>query len=184
MILPWLLAAASLVAAILWLALAFRSVKHARRALILSPDALTSSPPEASSQPVDCVVPARNEEQHIHATLAHLSTQTYPNLRLIVVDDQSTDRTGQILDDLALRDQLNGRLQVVHGKDRPDGWVGKTWAVHQGVQHSRADWLWFVDADMGLHPAHWLRRLTWPATPGPTSSPLHLKLFAKPSGNP
>jgi cellulose synthase/poly-beta-1,6-N-acetylglucosamine synthase-like glycosyltransferase len=41
---------------------------------------------------------------------------------------------------------------VVHGRERPPGWVGKTWALKQGLEHSHAPWLWFVDADMGLDP--------------------------------
>ena len=99
------------------------------------------------------VVPARNEEAHIEATVRALRGQDYPNLTIAVVDDQSTDATGAILQELA--DEMTERvpLRFIRGVERPEGWVGKTWAVHQGVADSTAEWLWFVDADMGLHPS-------------------------------
>ena len=101
---------------------------------------------------VDAIVPARNEEAHVASTVEALRSQDYPSLAITVVDDQSTDRTGAILEVLAAVDDGRGPLRMVRGSERPEGWVGKTWAVHQGVSQARADWLWFVDADMGLHP--------------------------------
>jgi len=101
---------------------------------------------------VDAIVPARNEEAHVAATVEALRSQDYPTLAITVVDDQSTDATGAILDRLAAEAGLRAPLRVVQGVERPSGWVGKTWAIHQGVAGTEADWLWFVDADMGLHP--------------------------------
>jgi hopene-associated glycosyltransferase HpnB len=101
---------------------------------------------------VDAIVPARNEEAHVGSTVQALRDQEFAGLSITVVDDQSTDGTGSILDRLASEPAGRAPLRVVHGVERPEGWVGKTWAVHQGVTGTRADWLWFVDADMGLHP--------------------------------
>ena len=98
---------------------------------------------------VDAIVPARDEEAHVAATVAALRAQEYPRLAITVIDDQSTDATASILAGLA---ESGAPLRVVSGVERPEGWVGKTWAVHQGVIGSEAEWLWFVDADMGLHP--------------------------------
>lgn len=151
MILPWFLVAVSWAVSLTWLALAVRSLRHARRATQLHPSA--AQIPLARAEPIDAVVPAHNEEAHIRDTVEQIAHQNYPRLRLIVVDDQSTDRTAAILNDLTSSGQLPHPCQVVHGEARPDGWVGKTWAVHQGVKRSEADWLWFVDADMGLHPS-------------------------------
>jgi cellulose synthase/poly-beta-1,6-N-acetylglucosamine synthase-like glycosyltransferase len=101
---------------------------------------------------VDAIVPARNEEAHVASTIEALRGQEYPSLSITVVDDQSTDRTRAILERLAGESVDSAPLRVVRGVERPEGWVGKTWAVHQGVAEARAEWLWFVDADMGLHP--------------------------------
>ena len=101
---------------------------------------------------VDAIVPARNEEANVEATVEALRGQEYPRLSITVVDDQSTDSTAEILDRLSRETDQATPLRFLRGVDRPGGWVGKTWAVHQGVAGSTSDWLWFVDADMGLHP--------------------------------
>ena len=112
----------------------------------------TVDSPNARAPTVDAVVPARNEEDHIAATVEALRAQGYPNLTITVVDDQSTDATASILGRLADEAGATHPLRFVRGVERPDGWVGKTWAVHQGAKGSTAEWIWFVDADMGLHP--------------------------------
>ncbi len=101
---------------------------------------------------VDAIVPARDEEAHIAATVESIRAQEYPALTITVVDDQSTDSTAAILEQLASPSGARVPLRLVRGTDRPEGWVGKTWAVHQGASGASGDWLWFVDADMGLHP--------------------------------
>ena len=106
--------------------------------------------PEAPS--VDAVIPSRNEEANIASTVEALRAQVYPGLRITIVDDQSTDSTAAILDRIAGEVGTSGSLRIVRGVERPEEWVGKTWAVHQGAAGSTAEWLWFVDADMGLHP--------------------------------
>ena len=56
-----------------------------------------------------------------------------------VVDDRSTDGTGQILDSIAAKDS---RLRVVHLKEGslPPGWGGKSWALHNGLEQANGDW--------------------------------------------
>ncbi len=112
--------------------------------------------PENSTRPdpsVAAIVPARNEAEYVEATVESLRLQDYPHLTITVVDDESTDSTLAILRRLAAEPVQNqAPLQVVAGTSRPTGWVGKTWAVHQAARLATADWLWFVDADMGLHP--------------------------------
>ena len=98
---------------------------------------------------IDAIVPARNEANQIAVSLRSLLDQDYPRLRITVVDDQSVDDTAAIVEDLARSDH---RLTLIRGVQRPTGWVGKTWALEQGVSRSSADWLWFVDADMLLDP--------------------------------
>jgi chlorobactene glucosyltransferase len=93
---------------------------------------------------ISIVVPARNEERSIERCARSLLAQTVPNFELIVVDDQSTDRTREILDGIALEDN---RLRVVAGGPLPAGWIGKPWALHQGVAQARGAWLLFTDAD-------------------------------------
>ena len=95
------------------------------------------------------VVPARNEERQIDICVRSLLAQRYPRFEVIVVDDGSTDKTREIVERLAREDF---RLHVVCGEPLPDGWVGKPWALTQGMRQARGEWLLFTDADTQHEP--------------------------------
>lgn len=145
----WSLAVAAATIALGWVALAARSVRYASQTCFLDPD---DGDTPADVPIIDAVIPAHNEQAHIRETLSRLEAIENCRLRITVVNDQSTDRTGSLLAELAREPGLAGRLRVLEGLPRPEGWVGKTWAVAQGVRLAGSDWLLFVDADMGLHP--------------------------------
>lgn len=105
---------------------------------------LVSDPPLVS-----VIIPARNEERSIGATVRAFLDQTYAPLEVIVVDDRSTDATGSILASIAASDS---RLTVIRGEEMPDRWLGKPWALHQGSQRARGELLLFVDADIHYEP--------------------------------
>lgn len=94
---------------------------------------------------VSIVVPARNEAANIGACLATLLDSGYSNREIIVVDDHSTDGTGDIARILAER--ADGAVRVIEGQPLPPGWVGKCWACWQGYQAAHGDVLLFTDAD-------------------------------------
>lgn len=98
----------------------------------------------ADAPPLSIVVPARNEERTIARCVRSLLAQSLGDCEVIVVDDRSEDRTRAILDALAREDP---RLRVVAGAPLPAGWIGKPWALAQGVRAARGDWLLFTDAD-------------------------------------
>lgn len=87
--------------------------------------------------PSVCVlVPARNEGGSLPHTLPALLQQDYPGeFAVIVIDDRSQDRTAEIARRVAEEAGAAARLTVVSGKDLPDGWVGKVWALEQGAYH-------------------------------------------------
>jgi cellulose synthase/poly-beta-1,6-N-acetylglucosamine synthase-like glycosyltransferase len=99
----------------------------------------------ATAPLISVLVPARDEAATIGACIDALLAQDYPNLEIIVLDDDSTDGTAQ----LARRDP---RVRVVAGAPWPDGWTGKNWACHQLAAHARGEVLCFVDADTILSP--------------------------------
>ena len=70
-------------------------------------------------------------------------------LELIVVDDRSSDRTGEILRGLA---QEDSRLRVIRIDVLPDGWLGKCHACHVGASAARGEWILFTDADCWSKP--------------------------------
>lgn len=109
--------------------------------------------PENPNQPsprISVLVPARNESHRVlRQCVESLCAQTYSNLEIIVVNDCSTDNTGEILDDLA---ETNLRLKVIHGAPLPSGWLGKPHAMYQASQAATGDWLLATDADIIFHP--------------------------------
>jgi hopene-associated glycosyltransferase HpnB len=98
---------------------------------------------------VTVVVPARDEAPLIGQSLRSLLAQEYPGpLRVIVVDDGSSDGTGTIARSFA-------RVAVVSGTPRPPGWSGKMWAAAQGLAEVDAsDLVLLTDADIVHDPRH------------------------------
>lgn len=91
------------------------------------------------------LVPACNESDTIESSLGGLLRQEYPNLELIVVNDRSTDSTGEIIDRVAASDE---RVQAIHIEELPSGWLGKVHALHIASQHATGEWMLFTDADI------------------------------------
>ena len=104
----------------------------------------------ATAPAVDIVIPARDEADSIGPCLRSLLAQDYSGaLRIILVDDRSSDGTGALARGLA-----DARLTVIDGAARPAGWSGKLWAVSQGVRGGSAPLVLLCDADITHEPAH------------------------------
>ncbi len=105
---------------------------------------------------VVAIVPARDEAPSIGACVAALARQDYAGaLAIVVVDDSSTDGTGDIARAVA------GPVEVIAGEALPAGWSGKLWALDTGLRHAAAlpaDYVWFSDADI-VHEPHVLADL-------------------------
>ncbi|MGD1215780.1 MAG: glycosyltransferase family 2 protein [Terriglobales bacterium] len=101
---------------------------------------------------VSIIVPARNEEESIRETLVQLLALDYSNYEIIAVNDRSTDRTGQIMDEVAASSQAHGLLKAIHISELPSGWLGKTHAMWMAGQQASGDWLLFTDADVFFKP--------------------------------
>ncbi len=96
---------------------------------------------------VSIIVPARNEQRNIRRCVTSLLEQDYENYEVIVVDDDSTDDTPRILDNIIQTHPHSNRLWVLRLRELPPGWAGKPHALHAGVQESNGEWLLFTDAD-------------------------------------
>ncbi|MFG3396078.1 glycosyltransferase [Streptomyces parvus] len=104
---------------------------------------------------VAVVVPARDEAAMLPVSLPSLLVQDYPGeARIILVDDCSSDGTGQLARDLAAR--YGGLpLTVVTPGEPERGWTGKLWALRHGIavaRRDKPDFLLLTDADIAHEP--------------------------------
>ena len=132
---------------------------------------------EPSSWPsVAVVVPARDEESVLGASLPTLLVQDYPGpMRVVVVDDRSTDGTAELARRLGEQPAARFVPLVLPGEEPPPGWSGKLWALAQGVgavssrgatvtapEGSPApEYLLLTDADIAHPPASLRRLVAW-----------------------
>lgn len=145
-----LLATAGLVAWI-YLALGHGGFWRAGRLTAPAPQPQTS-PSEVS---VVAVVPARDEVEVVGRCISSLLKQTGVQIRVILVDDGSTDGTAEAARQAAQAAGQPARLTVITGQALPLGWSGKLWAVQQGVEQaeaSRPDFYLLTDADIEHAP--------------------------------
>jgi chlorobactene glucosyltransferase len=106
---------------------------------------LSTIKPKLTTGPlVSVLIPARNEENNIRRCAESLLNQTYENYEILIIDDNSTDRTREILQELAAE---NKRVRVFRGKPLPEGWFGKPFALQQLLEFAEGDILLFTDAD-------------------------------------
>ncbi len=102
----------------------------------------------AALERISAIIPARDEEFSIAACIDSLLAQ--PDvLEIIVVDDQSSDRTAEIV---RQRMATDPRVKLLETGGVPQGWVGKNHAAAEGAKAATQAWLLFMDADAELLP--------------------------------
>ena len=127
---------------------------YAGPALVLMPRRTLRRFSQRSEEPtewplVSVVIAARDEEQRIGDTLAGLLASDYPRLEVVLANDRSTDRTAEIAETIAAKDE---RLRIVTIDLVPDGWLGKTNAMTQAADLASGDFLLFTDGDIQFSP--------------------------------
>lgn len=145
LVLGWLLALAWL-----WLAVS------ALRGMPTLPDlAHLDLPPASTSNSstpgLTVIVPACNEEASIEATLCSLLVSQGPRLQILAVNDRSTDRTGEVMEQVAALARSSTSphtLRILHIETLPEGWLGKPHAMATAAAQAQADWILFTDGDV------------------------------------
>lgn len=135
-----------LLGSLYWLAKAILAVRAIRATPVL---AETNPPPPAQWPRVSIIIPACNEAGTIEAAVRSQLAQDYPDIEFVLINDRSTDGTGEIIERLAAAD---ARVRAMHIDRLPEGWLGKVNALHTGVRESSGAWLLFIDADVHLAP--------------------------------
>lgn len=99
---------------------------------------------------VSVLIPARNEENNIAYLIEDLQKQDHCNLEILIFNDQSTDKTAQIVAGYESNDK---RIKLFNSAELPVGWLGKNFACHSLAQQARGDFFLFLDADVRLKSA-------------------------------
>lgn len=137
----------ALLAALPWILIPLVSAIRLRDSRSI--DDLPADPP-ADPPLVSVIIPARNEARNIESCLRSVLAAGYPGLEVIVVDDQSTDGTGEIATEIQRGDP---RVLVFTTPPLPRDWFGKQWACWTGASKARGDVFCFTDADTTHGPA-------------------------------
>ncbi|MEE2908643.1 MAG: glycosyltransferase family 2 protein [Planctomycetota bacterium] len=135
-----------------WIALGVMVFATCRHVRTLTPGTCSDAPL------VSVICPARNEADEIEAAVRSRLRDPARWLEFILVDDRSTDGTGEILDRLATEDD---RIRVIHIDELPDGWLGKVHAQQRGIEIARGDWYLFSDGDVHVDPGLVESALAW-----------------------
>ncbi|WP_180178711.1 poly-beta-1,6-N-acetyl-D-glucosamine synthase [Acinetobacter sp. YH01013] len=101
--------------------------------------------PEPSQEGCSIIIPCFNEEEQVRATIRYAMQTQYPLFEVIAVNDGSSDRTAEILDELAAQ---YPKLRVVHLAENQ----GKAYALRAGTMVSQYEFLVCIDGDALLHP--------------------------------
>lgn len=109
----------------------------------------SSSLNESETPFVSICIPARNEEDVIEHCVTSALKQNYDHFEVLVLDDNSTDRTTHILKQLS---GIISNLRHIQGEPKPEDWNGKPWACHQLYQQAKGEILLFIDADVWIEP--------------------------------
>ncbi|MDQ6938724.1 MAG: glycosyltransferase, partial [Verrucomicrobiota bacterium] len=114
--------------------------------------------PQAGIERARCsvLIPARDEEANIAAALRSVLQSTGVDFEVVVLDDDSSDRTAEIVREFVAAD---ARVRLETAPALPTGWCGKNFACHQLASLARHPLLIFMDADVRISRADSLARL-------------------------
>jgi glycosyltransferase involved in cell wall biosynthesis len=147
----WLLLLTSL-AAVVWPAIGVGAYASYRRCKSVVPEREFDADPRKHPR-ISVVIPARNEEADIEATIRGVLAQPGVAVEVIVVNDHSTDRTGEIIQRLAHEDP---RVRALHDPPLREGWLGKANAMRYASEFATGDFIVFTDADISHKPGSFL----------------------------
>ena len=138
-----------------WLYRSWRSLSELKQAPTLK---LTG--PTSRQGKVSILIPAKNEEKNIADCVKPLLAQLRENDEILVINNCSEDGTEAILKRLGAVEirsgdragNLRAKFKYLNTPSTPEGWTGKNFALHLGIEHAAGDWLLFTDADTRHEP--------------------------------
>jgi glycosyltransferase involved in cell wall biosynthesis len=114
-----------------------------RKSFELSPKIYANDTLDLEGDLISVIVPARNEEKYIKKCIQSLLDQNIKNYELVLVDDNSTDSTLDLMENF----RQDSKVRILKAGEKPSDWVGKNWPCYIGYQNSTGKYLMFTDAD-------------------------------------
>ena len=93
---------------------------------------------------ISVIIPVYNVEKYLRECIDSVLNQSYQNLEIILVDDGSTDSSGEICDEYEKQDI---RIRVIHQKNQ-----GLSGARNTGFQNANGEYVYFLDSDDWIVP--------------------------------
>ena len=91
---------------------------------------------------VSCIIPVYNTQKYLHRCIESVLAQTFTDWEMLLIDDGSTDASGSICDEYAVKDK---RIRVFH---KENGGISS--ARNVGLNYAQGEWIFFVDSDDSL----------------------------------
>lgn len=107
---------------------------------------------------ISVIVCVLNEEKNIESVAHSLVNLNYPNLDIIIVNDRSTDKTPEILNQLKMS---YPQLNIIHIEQLPAGWFGKNHASFVASKQAKGEWILFSDADVTMKQDALLKAMSY-----------------------
>jgi len=140
----WILLSSSLLLCFLWWVIVLRNLHSLLKISLFEHE----DPPALDDWPkLSIIISACNEAHTIQPAISTILEQDYPNLEIILVNDRSTDTTGEIIDNISKKDS---RVKTINITQLPEKWLGKVHALYQASKKITGEWILYTDADVHL----------------------------------
>jgi chlorobactene glucosyltransferase len=98
---------------------------------------------------ISVLIPARDEEHNILKCLESVINQSYKDIEILILDDNSSDKTASIIKKFSGR---YNNVVLINGKPLPENMSGKNWACSQLAEKANGKYFLFIDADVNISP--------------------------------
>ncbi len=106
--------------------------------------------------PISVIVCAKNEADNLRRHIPFLLQQEYQDFELILINDCSTDRTLQVMEQFQEKDQ---RIKIVNVQNNERFWANKKYALTLGIKRAKNEYLLFTDADCKPTSKRWIQEM-------------------------
>lgn len=113
----------------------------------------------AKNQPVSVIICAKNEAENLKTNLPHILSQVYPKFEVVLINDNSSDETLDVMEDFKRQHDI---IKIVNVKPIEAFWGNKKYALTLGIKAAKHNTLLFTDADCQPKSKYWISKMSEP----------------------